>query len=308
MFSQTLRPGVVTSQYIPFVSAGQETFNPENAEEGGVMCWKYLLVIFLISGNVFAAFEKRAQGSPLMIFGGGLVASAETPWSAFANPAGLNTISHRLLAVSYTPQPFGLKELAHGSFAYTEPTSIGVFALSGSRTGSDLYREATITVSFATAVANGFSTGVNINYYSLAIENYGSASSFGVDIGGLLSIADDVRWGFSALNLNAPAIGESKESLPQVFSTSVCYEPFDAGNVSVNVVKDVRYPMEFIVGMEYSVIESVTLRTGASLEPSLFNAGLGLAFSFVKLDYGFSSHTELGLTHQASLTIILDEF
>lgn len=271
------------------------------------MRWKNLLIMLIASSNAFAAFDRRGQGNPLMAFGGGFVASTGNVWSYFANPATLNTLPHRLLSVSYSPQPFGLKELAYGAFSFVEPTSIGGFSVSGSRFGFQLYREVTVTASFATTITDGFSAGVNVNYYSLAIENYGSASTLGVDLGGLLAISDDVRWGFSALNLNAPSIGEAKERLPQVFSTGVSYSPFEAGTIAVDVVKDIRYPMEFMIGVEYSVVQPVRLRTGTSLEPSLFNAGIGIVFSFIQLDYGFSSHTDLGLTHQASLTILLDE-
>lgn len=271
------------------------------------MRWKNLLIMLLASSNAFAAFDRRGQGSPLMVFGGGLVASTGNPWAHFANPAILNTLPHRFLSASYSPQPFGLKELSYGAFSFVEPTSIGGFCVSGSRFGFELYREVTVSASFATTITDGFSAGANVNYYSLAIENYGSASTFGVDVGGLLAISDDVRWGFSALNLNVPAIGAAKERLPQVFATGVSYSPFEAGTVAVDLVKDIRYPMEFMIGIEYAVIEPVRLRTGTSVEPSLLNAGIGIAFSFIQLDYGFSSHTELGLTHQASLTFLLDE-
>ncbi len=269
--------------------------------------WKALILFAVVTANAFAAFDKRSQGSPALMLGGTTMASSSDPWASTMNPALLQLHDDRILAVSYAPQPFGLKELSQGSVLYIEPASFGHLSLSGSRFGFDLYREVNFALSYAATISSGMHVGVALNYYGLAIQNYGNASTFGVDLGGVLEITDDVRWGFAATNINFPKLGEAQEPLPQVFATGIAYEPFDVGVIAVDIVKDVRYAPELVFSLEYAIVESVRLRTGVCTEPSVLNAGVGLSFEFIRLDYGFSSTADLGLTHQASLIFFLNQ-
>ncbi|MEK7249604.1 MAG: hypothetical protein AAB209_04195, partial [Bacteroidota bacterium] len=139
----------------------------------------------------------------------------------------------------------------------------------------------------------------------LSIQNYGSASTIGIDVGVLVDISDEVRWGFAAFNLNAPTIGAAKEKLPQVFSTGVTYNPIQEAIIAASIVKDIRYPTELHIGVEYSLMEMIALRAGTTSDPNTLNAGVGIHYSFVQVDYAFSSHSELGMTHQFSLSLKL---
>jgi hypothetical protein len=183
------------------------------------------------------------------------------------------------------------------------PTSEGTFGFGASRFGFELYKEVRAAISFARALSDDLKGGITVNYYNLSIQNYGSASTFGIDVGLLVDIVDNVQWGFVALNVNAPAIGAAKEKLPQVFATGVAYTPFKGAGVYTSVSKDLRYPVEVQVGVEYEFVEMIAIRAGTSSEPSTLNAGMGIHYSFARLDYAFTSHTELGITHQFSLSL-----
>src|SRR5436309_11304580 len=129
---------------------------------------KYVLLIVLVScvhGELHSAFEHLARGSETVARGGASAAAASNPWAAFSNPGGLPAVDARMLSLYYAPQPFGLKELAHGSFSYIEPTSAGTFAASGSRFGFALYREIDLQVSYGTRVNDLFSAGASVHYY-----------------------------------------------------------------------------------------------------------------------------------------------
>ncbi len=255
----------------------------------------------------FGAFERTNQGGRSIAMGGASVSLPSDPWASFSNPGVLPTIDQRFLSLSYSPQQFGLKELARGSFSFVEPTSIGTFALSGQRFGFELYREVTASVSYGRSISDLFQVGVSIDYYSLTIQNYGSAGIVGVDIGGLMQISDQVWWGVAASNLNAPTIGKAKEHLPQQFSTGAAYFPVPEAIISIAIVKDIRYPAELQVGVEYTVFKGVGLRGGVSGEPSTLNAGVGLQYSFIRLDYAFTEHPDLGVGHQISLSLALGD-
>ncbi|MBM2841818.1 MAG: Helix-hairpin-helix DNA-binding class 1, partial [Bacteroidetes bacterium] len=194
-------------------------------QKGVVMKHPILLLLVCIHCESYAAFEHLARGSNVIAMGGASVSLRSNPWAAFENPGSLTTLEARTLSLHYSPQPFGLKELSHGSFSYVEPTDIGTFAASGSRFGFNLYREIDLHISYGVAVNDLFSVGVSIHYYHLSIERYGSAKTFGIDIGMLAELTEEICWGFTAFNVNAPTIGVSREKLQQVFVAGISYSP-----------------------------------------------------------------------------------
>ncbi len=266
-----------------------------------------LVLLMSVGGDAFAAFEHLPRGSEAVALGGAAVAVLNSPWTAFSNPGGLSTLEGRTLSVYYSPQPFGLNELAHGSFSYVEPTSIGAFAASGSRYGFELYREIDLQASYGVGLNDRFSMGVTVHYYHLSIARYGSAHSWGIDVGLLAQISDEIKWGFAALNVNAPTIGAAREKLPQVYVTGLAYSPIPEASLLVDIEKDVRYPTELHAGVEYVILDLLSLRAGTVSDPSVLSAGVGIRYWIVQLDYAFTSHSELGATHQMSLSLYLGE-
>ena len=266
-----------------------------------------LAVMFLcVVPSAFGAFEKTSQGSTSTGMGGASVALAENPWGAYSNPGVLPTLSKRVVSFFYVPQPFGLKELARGSFSYVEATTLGTLGITGSRFGFELYREVVLGISYARTLDDRFSAGVTLNYFSLTIQNYGSNKTFGVDAGFLVRVSENVQWGFAAFNLNAPTIGSTKEKLPQVYATGLQYSPISEASLSVDIVKDIRYPTELHMGIEYTILGAVDIRGGTASEPSLYTAGAGIHYMFFHFDYAFSVHQDLGATHSFSLSLFLE--
>jgi hypothetical protein len=266
-----------------------------------------MVLLLCVQCEMYAAFEHLARGSGSIAMGGAAIAVSGNPWAAFSNPAGLSTFDERILSIYYSPQPFGLKELAHGSFSYTEPTAIGTFAASGSRYGFELYREVDLQISYGNDISDLLSAGATVHYYHLSIERYGSAQTFGVDVGLLAQLTEQIRWGFSAFNINVPTIGSAKEKLPQVFVTGIAYSPIPELTLAVDLEKDVRYPVELHAGIQYMFLDLLAARVGTTNDPSIFSAGLGIRYSFVQLDYAFANHSELGAMHQMSLSLYLGD-
>lgn len=265
-------------------------------------------ILFLFCSTVSnAAFEHLPHGGRSAAMGNALVALAGNEWSAFVNPALLRTCDERMISLSYAPQPFQLSELARAAASFIEPTSLGTFSLSASRFGFELYKETRLALSYATDLADIVGGGVTLNYYSLGIQNYGSASSFGIDVGLTVAISDELGWGFSAFNINAAAIGAAKEKLPQLFSTGVAFEPVRNAVIAASIVKDIRYAAELHLGVEYTFIDALALRAGTTNDPNTLNAGVGISYAFARFDYAFSSHSELGVTHQFSISLKLGD-
>jgi hypothetical protein len=258
----------------------------------------------LISGTARAGFERREQGARPVGMGGAFMGIADNAWAAVFNPAGLAQVRSGEVSAFYSPQPFGLQELSLASFAFVQSTSLGSLGLSGNRFGFELYRELSGTISYANSYKENFSFGINITYNSLTIKNYGSASAIGVDVGLLATITPGFRWGFFATNVNAPTIGQAREKLPQMYASGLAYSPVQNLLVALDVVKDVRYPTVIKGGIEYRLVDVVNLRAGVGSNPTKFSSGIGIHYSLVSFDYAVTTHQELGLSHQFSVSVL----
>ena len=265
---------------------------------------KFIIVLLFVSFRVnYAQFELLDVGAKPISLGGAFTSLANNSNAVYYNPAGISQIPFREVSVFYSPAPFGLKELANGSVNYVEPTKFGVFGLSAKTYGFELYKEITVTATYSNNYKKKIFYGANINYYNLKIQNYGSASTFGVDIGGLAYLTEFLRWGFAAFNLNRPKIGTQDDKLPQVYRTGISIQPRKELNFVLDVEKDTRYTASVKAGIEYSLYDMIDLRAGIGTEPTKFSGGVGLYYSIFEIDYGFYNHQDLGLTHQGTITI-----
>jgi hypothetical protein len=271
------------------------------------MMWGMLILVCATAVPAIGAFEGIALGGRSAAMGGASLAVIAPEVNVAVNPSLAASPVHCTISLNYVPQVFGLPELSHGSFGLIVPTSIGAFAVSGSRFGFDLYREVGLAVTYARRLSKELMVGACLEWYSLVIQSYGSATTIGTDVGLVASLSKNIHWGFSARNVNAPRIGVEKERLPRVFSTGVSYQPTDELTIAVDLIKDVLYPTELRVGAEYSFLDLMDVRGGTSSDPPMYTAGIGIHISSFRLNYALCHHQDLGTTHQIGLSILSGE-
>lgn len=262
-------------------------------------------IVFLLLAShllAFGGFEQTEAGARPASMGGAYIGLANDVWAIFYNVAGLSDLKSREASFFYTPGQFGLSELRRSTLAIGFPTRFGIFGLAARRYGFDLYHEVTWTASYAREVS-GLSVGVNLNYHTVSIQNYGSSGTIGIDVGVLLKLSRHVQWGIAAKNVNSPTIGESGEPLPQTFSAGIAYLPTPRFSLTLDYVKETNFDPSTKFGFEYRVIDAVALRGGVSDRPSEYAGGIGIQHGIFVIDYAFFMHQELGITHQGSILI-----
>jgi hypothetical protein len=231
------------------------------------------------------------------------VALANDVFTLFNNPSGLAQMNWKEVGTYYSPAPFGLTELANGYVAYQQPFSFGSLGIGGMTYGYELYRESQIILGYSYNYENIFFIGAAVNYQSYSIQNYGSTGAFYLNLGGLVYILDDLRWGFSTTNVNRATVGDQDDQIPVVFTTGFSFEILNNFSLNLSLEKDVRYDPSISFGIDYDLIEYLSLRIGAADNPSKFTAGIGINYSILSLDYAFFTHPDLGLTHQAGVIL-----
>ncbi len=264
---------------------------------------KLLLVILIIVPFTSAIYSQYNPGAKQIALANSDVGLANDVFSVFTNPAGLSQMNWREIGLYYSPAPFGFPELSNGFIAYHEPFTIGSVGIGAMIYGFELYRESRVTVGFSYNYDNDFFAGAAVNYHTVSIKNYGSTGVFYADIGGLIYLADYLRWGFCVHNLNHASFGAYDDQIPVILNSGLSIDIIDNFTLNAAVEKDIRFNASIMFGLDYRLIEYLSLRSGFSNEPSRFTAGIGIHYSFLNLDYAVFTHTDLGLTHQAGLII-----
>ncbi|MCR4439533.1 MAG: hypothetical protein QHJ34_15900 [bacterium] len=261
-----------------------------------------LLVLLLAAERAFPAFERLTVGARPVGMAGAYVGLAQGPEALLINPAGIATASG-ITGAAFYGRPFGLKELDASGVSLFYPLRYGGLGGAVRLFGRSPYQEQVFSLGAGMVVLPHLYVGAAAHLYHLCIASYGSASTAGADLGLLMSVAYNVRWGVVVSNLNRPRIGDCREQLPQVFATGVSITPAPPLVVTVDLHKDVRYPAEVRIGTSYRPLAPLALRCGLQTNPGRFAAGIGLWAGIVRMDYAVSYHYDLGLSHSVSVTV-----
>lgn len=263
-----------------------------------------LFIALFVSLKIYCQVNPGAK--EIAISNSGTALSNDV-FALFNNPAGLAQLNWREIGVFYSPSPFGLKELANGFIAYNEPFSFGSISLGGMTYGFDLYKESKILLSFSHNFSNTFFAGIAINYHSVSIANYGNDSKFYLNAGGIAYLTDKLRWGFYITNINRATFGNEDNQIPIIFNTGFSYNVIDNMSFNADIEKDINYNASLKFGIDYYVIDNLSIRSGFSNQPSEYSAGIGINFSYFSINYAVFTHPDLGLTHQAGIIVTFEK-
>ena len=264
---------------------------------------KLFYTIIIICAISLSAYSQYNPGAKQISLSNSDVALSNDVFSLFNNPSGLSQMNWREIGVYYSPAPFGLSELANGYVAYHEPTDIGSFAIGGMSYGFDLYRESKFALGYSYNFQNKFFVGLAINYQTVSIQNYGNDGALFFNLGGLAYITNLFRIGFSVQNINRATFGNEDDQIPMILNTGLSYDVVDELTLNFALEKDIKYKTSFQFGVNYDIIENISLRAWFSNEPSKYSVGIGINYLMFSLDYALFTHNDLGLTHQAGVIV-----
>lgn len=259
----------------------------------------FAIIIFIN----FIALGQFKPGAKQISLSNSDVALSNDVFSLFNNPAGLSQINWREVGIYYSPAPFGLSELANGYIAYIEPTSFGSLSAGAMSYGFELYRESKFLLGYSNHFQKKFFYGLTFNFHTVNIQNYGNDFSYYLNLGTLVYLQNNLRFGFFIDNLNRATFSNEKEQISTLLKSGFSYDALPELSINLSVEKDVRYKPSFQFGIDYDIIDYISLRTGYSNNPANYSVGIGINYSMFNLDYAMFSHNDLGLTHQFGLII-----
>jgi len=259
-----------------------------------------ILSFLLLLINI--CFAQDSPGAKQIALSHSDVALTADPFSIFNNPAGLSEIKSNVVGFYYSPSPFGLSELANGFGAFSKNTMLGIFSIGFMKYGFELYKETKLALGYTNNFKEKFLYGFVINYKNISIKNYGSNGFVFFNVGGIAKLSDEINIGFTFENFSRTTVNKEANQIPVVFWSGMSFKIISDLTLFAAVQKEINFDPSLRFGVEYFLIDFLQIRFGTSREPDTFSGGIGITYLPFQFDYAFSSHPDLGFSHQFSLS------
>ena len=270
-------------------------------------------IVFIFTQKASAQNDGIPIGARAVGIGNSTVTISDQ-WAIFNNAAGMANIENIAVGVFFENR-FGMKEFSSVAAGFVFPvnqlfrfdtlSSYGVAGMSFYRFGDQLYNEQRAGIGYAHNIKN-VSLGIKVNYWQLSIEGLGTKRTYTIEFGGQAAITKELIFGAHIYNINQAKLAEYKdERVPTIMKAGLSYRPrvlVDKLMLNIETEKDVDFPVSFKAGVEYMIIEKLSLRTGISTRPFFNYFGVGFQFKSFDVNYALSTHSDLGLSHYLSVS------
>ncbi len=252
-----------------------------------------------IASNEFYTIGARAKGM------GGSSVAMQGVFSTHNNQAGLAAFEHMAGGI-YSEKRFFLNALNLHAGAVVVPTANGVFGLGISYFGYKAYNDKKIGLAFGKKFSDRFSGGVQLDYLSTFISEFGNRSAFTAEAGIQARISRTFLLGAHLFNPFRIKVSEfENEKVPTTLRVGLIYTPSDKLLFTVETEKDIDLKPVVRAGMEYLIVKKLFIRTGLSTNPVVNSFGIGLNLDQLKMDIATSIHPVLGISPHFSLLYLL---
>ncbi len=226
----------------------------------------------------------------------------EDVWACHHNQAALAWLERPEMAISYENRYF-LQDLAIGNAAFAYPSQWGTMGVSLSYFGFDLYNQTKIGLNYSRSFSKFFSFGLQINYESFYVsEGSRQTGTITYEAGIIGKPLRELNLAFHIYNPgNHFKNIETDETLPFIGRLGARYEFSPEVALTAEVRKQQELSERYSLGFEYRLMEILSLRTGAALQPLTNTFGLGFNFSSFHFDLAYEYAQILGNNATISL-------
>jgi hypothetical protein len=277
------------------------------------------------AGTATAQFLKLGAGARAAGMGEASAAAANDSTSIYWNPAGLNKLADRSLAVMHA---VWFEDITYDWLSYAQPVKgvgtvgVGIQYLSyGTIKGMDSTgvegasftpNDLAVTLSCARNY-KGIDLGASVKYISSKIKH--SASAYAVDLGAQYKMMNDrLALGLAVQNLGTKMkFVDQEDALPANVKLGGAYSVNPDWLVALDINAPVDHEINYGVGTEYlyhinntmSAAGRAGYNTSARDTGGLngFSAGVGFTYLNYGIDYAYVPYSDLGNTQRISFRI-----
>lgn len=259
----------------------------------------YFLLLFYHSS--FSADGARSAGI------GGASVSLSDAWSVHNNQAGLGFVRNFSAGVCYENR-FLMNSMNVKSGLAAIPTKQGTFGVGFTNFGYSLFSQNKIGLAYGKSFGEKFSAGVQMDYFSTKIPEYGSKTIFCAELGIQAKPLKNLTIGAHIFNPTREKIADyNDEKIPTVMRIGLDYKFSDKVFTAIETEKDIDHKVIVKLGVEYRPVKEFFIRAGVATNPSLSCFGIGINLRNIQLDISSSYHSVLGYSPQIGLTYGFEE-
>ena len=267
---------------------------------------KYITVflVFFLSANIcWGGHDKADHGARSAALAGADVALSGF-WSLRNNQAGLASLKNPTGGIFYENR-FGMKELGYQSAGFIYPFQGSALGVTVNYFGDQLYHESAFGLAYGMKIAEGFSAGIQLDYFSSFTDTEKQVKNNAVtfEAGLLYELNSEITIGVHAYNpleimMNSSA---ATEIIPANYSLGAAFRVDEKLLLTTEVEKTQGFGESVRAGVEYEVVDKTFLRAGVATNPGLFSFGFETSWNHLTLQLASSMHEVLGFSPMVSV-------
>ncbi len=265
-----------------------------------------IVIIIFILATPLTSFGQMSPVVPNSIAVSNTSVAVLNEWNAFQNVTALSYINKAELSTQYENK-FMIPELGTSSIQVGFNAQYVNIGLAFSYQGYSIYNEMLVGVGLARNFRDKFSMGVQFNYYTSYFSVKEESRYRGAVIGqfGIATyLTPDLVIGFHTFNPFQTNIKTeySEKIIPSVYSLGGNYTFNEKLRWLIQIDKEVSTDFRFASSFEYTMIDALTFRLGASATEYLIPAlGFGIHLRSFHIHLNGELHPILGFNSMVNL-------
>lgn len=263
---------------------------------------KPILFIIIFISITFITFAQNGSSSISGAKGAAMANTSTTFQDVFSitsNQAGIAFLENTSVGL-LAEQRFLNTDIQQFGAVAGLPTRFGSFGLLIQTFGFEVYKEQKIGLAYARKLSKKFAIGVQFNYLNTRISEYGNFNAISFEGGLQAEIIENLWLGAAISNPFRIEIAPD-EYLPTQFNIGLSYHFSNKVLIATEAQKDFEYPTSIRVGLDYRIIEPLSIRLGVGTEPIQNSFGIGIHLKQLTLDFAARYHQTLGFTPTFSM-------
>ena len=262
---------------------------------------KLILLLFVLFYCASSAYAQYETGPKLTALGNNGAAVKDT-WSLTSNVAGITGTNKATIAIGYTKYLYD-GNLNNQNLTAVLPINNYYTGITIQRYGITEYNEITAGAGLAKKFGDNLSIGIKANYHQLKILNYGIATTFSVDVGVIYQIDNQLSIGLYVNNPSKENYNHSNTptQLPSNIHIGGAYQASDKILIVAAINKDFIKKIDVGFGLDYQLLNSISLRGGINIKPFKQYGGIGINHKKFSLDFAIESDQSLGYSPQIAI-------
>lgn len=265
----------------------------------------YLFLILLLSYPIFAQNHTPSAAGAQGLSMGGTRTSTQGISAIFGNQAGLTALEQTSF-IAFGENRFFLADVNQFSVGCGISTASGNFGIALQYFGFEAYNEQKIGLAYARKLFDKLSVGVQLDYLGLRIPDYGNRSNITAEIGLQTQLNPSLCIGIHAFTPFTIAWTDD-DFVPTILALGAAWQPSEKVTMTAEIEKDINFPVNAKLGLDYRIVEVLSLRIGVNTYPVQNSFGVGLNLNKLKIDIASVYHQVLGVTTGFSVIYALSE-